>query len=128
MITECSPGTVATANVAGPKGTNMVLYDPMFSPVPPGLRVRPLGRLTIVELVNAEALLEPAAIAELSRQLNTLVQEGCTRLLLNFAGVRTMSCQVVAVLAGLYRKVHPQGGRLVLYGLEPVFRDMIRIC
>jgi anti-sigma B factor antagonist len=106
----------------------LVLYDSSASLEPPGLRVRRFGRLTVVELVNAEVLIEPDMIENLSRHLNRLVEEGHSRLLLNFGGVRSMSCHVLGVLASLYRKIQRQGGRLVLYGLEPLFRDMLRIC
>jgi anti-anti-sigma factor len=39
-----------------------------------------------------------------------------------------MSCEVIAMLAGVYREVHRQNGRIGLCGLQPLFRKMIQIC
>jgi anti-sigma B factor antagonist len=82
----------------------------------------------VVDIVNAEILLEEGTIRELSTQLHRLIEEGHTRLLLNFGGVRYMSCAVLATLAGLHRRLEREQARLRLCGLDSVLRDMVRIC
>jgi anti-anti-sigma factor len=82
----------------------------------------------VVDIANAEVLFEEGAIRSLGAQLDRLVGEGHTRLLLNFGGVRQMSSDVLGVLAGLYRRVERAQGRLGLYGLDVVLREMVRIC
>jgi anti-anti-sigma factor len=94
----------------------------------PRLSVRVIDGLAVVDIVNADVLFEEGAIRELSTQLHRLVGEGSTRLLLNFRGVRYMSSDVLATLAGLHRRVERARGRLGLFGLDPVLRDMVRIC
>jgi anti-anti-sigma factor len=61
------------------------------------------------------------------RELRRLIEEGHTRLVVNFAGVRYLSTEVLAILAGLQRKVDPARGNIVLCGLDPLLRDMVRI-
>jgi anti-anti-sigma factor len=78
--------------------------------------------------MNAEALFEEEAIRELSVQLRRLIEEGYTRLVLNFGRVRTMSSDVLATLARLHQHVKQARGSLGLYGLDPVLVDMLRIC
>jgi hypothetical protein len=39
-----------------------------------------------------------------------------------------MSSDVLAILAGLHLRVERAQGRLGLFGLDPVLRDMVRIC
>jgi anti-anti-sigma factor len=94
----------------------------------PRLSVRVIGGLAVVDIVNADVLFEEGAIRELSTQLHRLVEEGCTRLLLNFGGVRYMSSDMLATLTGLHQRVERAQGRLGLFGLDPVLRDMLRIC
>jgi len=94
----------------------------------PHLRVRVVNGFAVVDAVNADVLFEESAIRELSTQLHHLVEEGCTRILLNFAGIRYMSSDVLATLAGLHQRVERAQGRLGLFGLGPVLRDMVRIC
>jgi anti-anti-sigma factor len=94
----------------------------------PRLWVREYGELTIVEIMNAELQCEPSAVREISRALHRLVNEGCTRLLVNLGGVRSISAEVVAMIAGLIRELHNQHGRLELYGVEPLIREMLTIC
>jgi anti-sigma B factor antagonist len=95
---------------------------------PPRLIVRAVAGFSVVDLVNAEILLEEATIRGLSTQLHRLIEEGHTRLLLNFGGVRYMSSAVLATLAGLHRRLERAQARLGLCGLDSVLRDMVRIC
>jgi anti-anti-sigma factor len=82
----------------------------------------------VVEITNAEVLLEEGAIQELRRQLHRLLAAGHARILLNFAGVRYISSEVLGMLAGLHRRIERRQGRLGLCRLDPVIQDMMRIC
>ena len=94
----------------------------------PHIKVRVVAGVRVVNIVNTDVLLEEGAIRELSTQLHGLVEEGSTRLFLNFGGIRYMSSNVLATLAGLHLRVERLQGRLGLFGLDPVLRDMLRIC
>ncbi|MGO9466920.1 MAG: STAS domain-containing protein [Isosphaeraceae bacterium] len=94
----------------------------------PDFSIRAVGRLTVVDFVNAEVLFEEAAVEELGARLQSLVAEGHVRLLLNLSSVRYASSSVVALVAWLYRRVELAGGFLRLYGLDPVLFDALRIC
>jgi anti-sigma B factor antagonist len=62
------------------------------------------------------------------RELRRLIEdEGHTRLVVNFAGVRYLSTEVLGILVGLQKKVDPVRGSIVLCGLDPLLRDMVRI-
>ena len=62
------------------------------------------------------------------RELRRLIEdEGHTRLVVDFAGVRYLSSEVLGILAGIQRKVDPVRGSIVLCGLDPLLRDMVRI-
>ena len=94
----------------------------------PRLNVRVIDGLAVVDIVNADVLFEEGAVRELSTQLHWLVEEGHTRLLLNLGGIRYMSSDVLGILARLHQRVERAQGRLGLCGLDPVIRDMVRIC
>jgi anti-anti-sigma factor len=94
----------------------------------PRLSVRSVDGLAVVDIVDAEALFEEDVLCELGAQLHDLVERGQVRLVLNFGGVRTMSSDVLATLAGLHRRVERSRGYLGLCGLNPVLREMLRIC
>jgi anti-sigma B factor antagonist len=94
----------------------------------PDLCVRKVGALTVVDLVNAEALFEANAVQELGERLRSLIDDGNVRLVLNLSNVRYASSSVVALLAWLYLRLDMAGGTLRLCGLDPVLHDMLRIC
>ena len=94
----------------------------------PRLAVRSLDGLAVVDFVNAEVLFDGGTIRELGTQLHRLIEEGHTRLLLNLGGIRLMSGGMLATLVGLHRRAERAQGRLGLFGLDPVLRDMVRIC
>ena len=94
----------------------------------PCLRVRTVERTAVVRFEDAEILFEEGAVHSVGRELHRLIEEeGHTRLVVNFAGVRYLSTEVLAILAGLQRKVDPVRGSIVLCGLDPLLRDMVRI-
>ena len=94
----------------------------------PSLRVWTVERTAVVRFGDAENLFEDGAVHTVGRELRRLIEdEGHTRLVVNFAGVRYLSTEVLAILAGLQRKVDPLRGRIVLCRMDPLLRDMVRI-
>jgi anti-anti-sigma factor len=82
----------------------------------------------MVRFEDAEILFEERAVHAVRRQLRRLIEEeGHTRLVVNFAGVRYLSCEVLGILAGLQRRLDPVRGRIVLCGLDQLLRDTLRI-
>ena len=61
-------------------------------------------------------------------QLRCLADDGADRLVLNFAGVRSISSDVLGILAALARRFDPSRGRIRVRGLDPVLLNMLRIC
>jgi anti-sigma B factor antagonist len=92
------------------------------------LRVRTIERTAVVGFEDAEILFEEDAVHTVRRELHRLIESGGhTRLIVNFAGVRYLSSEVLGVLAGLQREVDPVRGSIVLCGLDPLLQDMMRI-
>jgi anti-sigma B factor antagonist len=91
------------------------------------LRVRTIERTAILRFQDAEVLFEESAVHMVGQQLHRLIEEGHTRLVVNFTGVRYLSSEVLGILAGLQRKVEQARGRIQLCGLDPLLRDMVRI-
>ena len=94
----------------------------------PTVRARLVNGITIVEILDAETLFTAEAIADLTAQLRRLVEAGHTRIVLDFRAVRSVSSDVLGTLAGLHQRLEKLQGRLSLCGLDPVLRDMLRIC
>jgi anti-sigma B factor antagonist len=90
--------------------------------------VQTVERTAVVRFEDAEILFEEGAVHTVGRELHRLIEEeGHTRLVVNLTGVRYLSSEVLAILAGLQRKVDPVRGSIVLCGLDPLLRDMVRI-
>jgi anti-anti-sigma factor len=90
--------------------------------------VRTIERTAIVRFEDAEILFEESAVHSIGVQLRRLIEDnGQTRLLLNFGGVRYLSSDVLAILAHLQQKMDPARGRIQLCGMDPLLRDMVRI-
>ena len=120
-------GRVATA-ASSSDGSRGDRWDISEAAGRPRLRVRTVERTAVVRFEDAEILFEESAVHAVGRELHRLIEdEGHTRLVVNFAGVRYLSTEVLAILAGLQRKVDPVRGGLVLCGLDPLLRDMMRI-
>src|SRR5262245_31798732 len=94
----------------------------------PSLRVRTVERTAVVRFEDAEILFEEGAVHALGRELHRLIEdEGHTRLVVDFAGVRYLSSEVLGILAGLQREVDRVRGTIVLCGLDALLRDIVRI-
>jgi anti-anti-sigma factor len=92
------------------------------------LRVGTIERTVVVRFENAEILFEERAVQTVGRELHRLIEEERhTRLVVNFAGVRYVSSEVLGILASLQKNVHPARGAIVLCGLDQLLRDMLRI-
>jgi anti-sigma B factor antagonist len=90
--------------------------------------VRTVEPTAIVRFEDAEILFEEGAVHSVGRELRRLIQEeGHSRLVVNFAGVRYLSSEVLAILVGLQKEVDSLRGSIVLCGLDPLLRDMVRI-
>jgi anti-anti-sigma factor len=94
----------------------------------PTVRAGIVDGITVVEVLDAETLFTEEAIADLTAQLRRLVEAGHTRMVLDFRAVRSVSSDVLGTLAGLHLRLEKLAGRLSLCGLDPVLRDMLRIC
>lgn len=93
----------------------------------PCLRVRTIERTAIVRFEDAEVLFEESAVHAVGQQLRRLIEDGHTRLVVNFDGVRYLSSEVLGILAGLHKKVEQVRGRIQLCGLDPLLREMLQI-
>jgi anti-anti-sigma factor len=94
----------------------------------PRVLVRHIERTALVRFVNAEVLFEEGAVRAVGDQLERLVsEEGHTRLLLDLRGVRYVSGAMLGRLAALQQKIGRVRGRIQLYGLDPLVRDVLRI-
>jgi anti-anti-sigma factor len=92
------------------------------------IAVQVVEGLSVVGIQNAEELVDPDAIRSLSMQLHRLIEEGHTRLLMDFEGVQRVSAGSLGMLVALHRRLEHAQTRLGLCGLDPVMRQMIRIC
>jgi anti-sigma B factor antagonist len=96
--------------------------------VRPRFRVRFVERTALVRFEDAELLLDEATVREMVEQLGRLIQtDDHSRLVVNFAGVRYLSSDVLTKLARLAMHAKPAHGRVQLCGLDPLVRDMLRI-
>jgi anti-anti-sigma factor len=94
----------------------------------PRIKVRTVDGVSVVDILNANALFDPGVIRDLGIQLRRLIEEGHSRLLLDLSGVRYMSSDLLGMLAMLHRRIDRHNGRIGLIGLEPLLREMVRIC
>ena len=92
------------------------------------LRIRKLGGVAEVDILGAESLFDSDDIGALGAQLRSLADDGADRLVLNFAGVRSISSDVLGILAALARRYDPSRGRIRVRGLDPMLLNMLRIC
>ena len=93
----------------------------------PRLRVQTIERIALVRFEAAAMLVTESDVRAVGEQLDRLVEEGHTRLLLNLSGVRYLSSDVLAVLVRRHERLAASGGSLQLCGLDPLVRDMMRI-
>jgi len=86
-----------------------------------------VGDVTVVRFVDRR-ILDEVNIQEIGQELFQLVeQEGCTRLLLNFADVDFLSSAALGKLITLDKKVKAKNGRLKLSNLRPELFEVFAI-
>jgi anti-anti-sigma factor len=84
--------------------------------------------VTIVEFQDAKFLIQDHEVRVLGDRLRGLVSEGHVRILIHPEGVEYASSCLLATMAWLHRRVFEAHGYLRLYGLTPIFRDILRCC
>ena len=94
----------------------------------PFIDVQVIDGLSVIEFVNSQYLVDQDVIRALSLQLHHLVEEGRTRILLNFCGVTVYLVRRVGHAGSLHGRLERAQARLGLCGLDPLMRQMIRIC
>ena len=67
--------------------------------------MRTIERTAIVRFEDAEVLFEESAVHAVGQQLRRLIEDGHTRLVVNFGGIRYLSSEVLGILAGLHKRV-----------------------
>jgi anti-anti-sigma factor len=94
----------------------------------PRLRLQVIEPVAIVRFAASDFLVGDTVAREVIGQLEDLVKaEGHARLLLNFDGVRYLSSEMLAALAGFGEEMDRRGGRVQFCGLDPLMRDLLRI-
>ncbi len=94
----------------------------------PTLHVKIIERAAIVRFVDSEILFGESIVRAMGDELARLIEEGGhTLLLLDLSGVQYLSGTALGHLASLHRKLEPRRGRILLCGLDPFLRDMLRI-
>jgi anti-anti-sigma regulatory factor len=90
--------------------------------------VKTIDRTAIVQFVAAEIQFGPQEIRAFCDQLDRLVDQGHTRLVLNLSGVKHLPGALLGRLAELQKKkLDLIRGRIQLCGLESPCQDVLRI-
>jgi anti-anti-sigma factor len=93
----------------------------------PRLRVQVIKQTAIVRFASCDILCGGKTVREVVDRLDHLARaEGHRRLLLNLAGVRYLSVEVLEALAALQEGIDRRGGRVQICGLNPLIRDLLR--
>jgi anti-anti-sigma factor len=77
--------------------------------------------------LDPQQLFEESTVHVVGQQLRRVIEEGHTRLVVNFGGVRYLSSEVLGIPAGLHKKVEQARRRIQLCGLDPLLREMVQI-
>jgi anti-anti-sigma factor len=90
--------------------------------------VRSIERTALVRFVDVRILLDEESILAVGNRLDRLVvDEGYTRMVLNFAGVEYLSGAMLGRLAGLCTTLRPSQGHIQVCELDPLVRDLFTI-
>lgn len=91
------------------------------------LQVTTIDRTAIIHFLDPELFFEEATVRSICDQLDRLIAQGYTRLLLNFGGTKNLSGDLLGRLAELQtRKLDLVRGRIQLCGLDSPSRDVLR--
>jgi anti-anti-sigma factor len=101
----------------------------MTDKIPPDLlEVEDAGGVTVVRFTR-RTILDPTVIETLGEHLQALVKDqGCRRLVLNFARVESVTSAMLGKLISLYNDIHGGGGRMVFTGVDPFLLQIFRLC
>jgi anti-anti-sigma factor len=122
-LPEIADGTTGVAEVPGKVWSPSTGQDER-----PRIRSKVIERVAIVRLGGSEFLFGEEAVRVVSEALERLVAgEGHARLVLNFDGVKYVSGGMLGELVALQEDLERRGGHLVLCGLDPLLRDLLRI-
>jgi anti-anti-sigma factor len=84
--------------------------------------------VTVVRF-KRRTILDPQLIENLGLRLLALVREqGCLRLVLDFASVESVTSAMLGSLVALYNAVNAAGGRLVFAAVDPFLLQIFRLC
>ena len=86
------------------------------------------GKAIVVKCFKMETPYDDHETAEFGPSLMKLVKLGYVQVLLNLEGVHVASGSLMGCLACLHREVVKAGGFLILFGVEPIVRNALRIC
>lgn len=101
----------------------------MLAETPPNLlEVQHVQDVTIVRFVR-RTILDPATIEILGDRLLALVrEEGCTRLVIDFTRVESMTSAMLGKLAGLHAALIDAGGKVVFCNVGDFLRHILTVC
>ena len=93
------------------------------------LAVATRGDWTVIRLQDA-SMMDVQVIERLHGQIRQLVEQGCTRLILDFKKVEYISSSMVGVLVALQQDITKRGGgggRLILSALNNRLAELLRL-
>src|SRR5262245_62829808 len=92
----------------------------------PHLRLESIDDVTVVSFIDSKIVSEEN-IQEVGEQLYTLVEEGHSRLLLNFSNVQYLSSAALGKLINLKKKLGAVKGSMKLCCIHPDLLEVFRI-
>ncbi len=127
-----------SSSAVGPQAANRGPHatDPVgWTQVPRGdqelqarLLVRPVGEAIMVKCFNMELPHDDHETAAIGPSLMALAKLGYVRILLDLQGVDFASGSLLGSLASLHQHVVQSNGFFIVFGLEPMVRNALRIC
>ena len=91
------------------------------------LRVERIGAFPLACLVGLEDVFDEEELDELGRQLHGLVDETGV-VLVSVRGAERLSSGILARLVMLHRRLRGARGRLLICGVSPFLREVLRQC
>jgi anti-anti-sigma factor len=92
------------------------------------VEVCPVQGVTVVRFVR-RTILDPTAVEALGERLSALVRdEGCRRLVLDFARVESMTSAMLGKFAALQAMVAEAGGKVACCNVGDFLRQIFTVC
>ncbi len=92
----------------------------------PRLKVEEQGEVTLISFLDRR-ISDERTIQAIAEQLGALVEEGNSKLLLNFAGVEYLSSAALGKLINLHKKLGGSEGTLSMCNMVPQVFDVFAI-